>query len=348
MRSLLFTIVIIASAIAATAQEADNLIKAGIVLHDKNDLEGAITKYDAALKLEPDNYVAMYEKSLSLMNLKRHDDAEDLLKTILKKCKDPDYRRLSYVNYGTLLDYKGERKKSVKLYEQGIKEFPDSYLLYFNKGVTEAGMNEMADAIESFQHSVQRNPYHASSHNGLGRLVSGDNRISAILSLVSFLLIEPTGKRAEENLVLLNKFMNHGVTRTGEKSTTITLDPSFLDKKKSKKDDDFSSTEFLLSLMAASNEIPDSLGAKTEGNRLSFRLQMLINAISDKADEKGFAKSFYVPFLAEMKKNELVTIAAHIMLSSTKDQVVTDWLKENKDDVDGFYRWFENYKWNTK
>jgi hypothetical protein len=49
-----------------------------------------------------------------------------------------------------------------------------------------------------------------------------------------------------------------------------------------------------------------------------------------------------------MKKNDLVTIAAHIILSSSKDQTITDWLKENKDDVDGFYRWFENYQWNKE
>ena len=47
----------------------------------------------------------------------------------------------------------------------------------------------------------------------------------------------------------------------------------------------------------------------------------------------------------EMKKNDLVTIASYIALASTGKEEITKWLKDNKDDVDGFYRWFENYKW---
>jgi tetratricopeptide (TPR) repeat protein len=345
MKKLLTFLLSFVFCIVAYSQTADKLISEGIALHDKKDLEGAIAKYDAALKIEPTNCAAMYEKSLSLMEMKRYNDSEALLKKVLEDCKDAEYRRLSYVNYGTLLDYQKEPKKSIKVYEKGIKEFPDNYLLYFNKGITQLGIGDEEDAMESFKNAATRNPYHASSHNALARMVAGENRIPAILALVDFLLIESKGKRAEGNLELLNKLIMRGVQKTGEKSTTITLDAGMLDKKK-KKDDDFSTAEFMLSLLAASNDVPDSLGAKTEGDRLSYKLQMLINIIDeeDKKD-KGFFKNFYVPFFKEMKKNDLVTIASHIILSSSGDKAIDDWLKENKDDVEGFYRWFENYKW---
>lgn len=346
MKKLLPLLLLVGFCSGVYGQTADKLIAEGIALHDKNDPEGAIAKYDAALKLEPANYAAMYEKSLSLMELKRYSESEDLLKTILEDCKDKEYRRLSYVNYGTLLDYQKEPKKSIKVYEKGIKEFPDNYLLYYNKGITQLGVGDEDDAMESFKSAAARNPYHASSHNALARMVAGENRIPAILALLDFLLIESKGKRAQGNLELLNSLIMRGVKKTGEKSTTISIDASILDKKKKKKDDDFSTAEFMLSLLAASNEVPDSLGARTEGDRLSYKLQMLINIIGeeDKEDD-GFFKSFYVPFFKEMKKNDLVTIASHIILSSSGDKAIDEWLKENKDDVEGFYRWFENYKW---
>jgi hypothetical protein len=127
---------------------------------------------------------------------------------------------------------------------------------------------------------------------------------------------------------------------------SINIDMSTLDKKNKKKDDDFSSAEMMLSILAASNDLPDSLGAKTDADRLSYKFQLLIGLINnEEKKEKGFFKNFYVPFFVEMKKNELVTIASYIVLSSSGDAAISSWLKENKDDVDGFYRWMENYKW---
>lgn len=347
MRKLFIFCCLFCLAYIATAQgDVDLLIKQGIALHDKGDAEGAIAKYDAVLQQDPANYEAMYEKALSLMALKKYDDAEDLLKKVLKDSKEPQYRRLSYISYGSLLDYQGAGKKSIKLYDQGIKEFPDSYLLYFNKGVTQAGMNDTKDAIESFQLALRRNPYHASSHNALGRLMAGTNRIPAILSLITFLLIEPTGNRAAENTALLDKLIMRGIREGDGNSITINIDPSTLNRDKKNKEDDFSSAELILSLVAANKTIPDSIGIKTEADRLSYKLQLLFGVISetDKKD-KGFFKNFYVPFFTEMKKNELVTIASYLSLRATDKEEITDWLKENKDDVDGFYRWFENYAW---
>jgi tetratricopeptide (TPR) repeat protein len=83
-----------------------------------------VAKYDAALKLEPSNGKAMYEKSYSLIELKKYAESAELLKTILKDSKDPEYRKLSYVNYGTVLDYMGDKSKSLEIYDKGMKEFP--------------------------------------------------------------------------------------------------------------------------------------------------------------------------------------------------------------------------------
>lgn len=346
MKIVLFAVCFFISVLSANGQnEVDQLIKEGIALHDKADYEGAIKKYDEVLALETANYKAMYEKSLSLVNMKQYDAAEVLVRNILKDTKDPEYRRLSYVNYGTLLDYKGEPKKAVNMYEKGIKEFPDSYLLHFNKGITLVGMKEEKEAIESFKMSVKCNPNHASSHNALGRLISSGNRIPAIMAMVCFLIIEPKGSRAEDNVKFLNRLLMRGITRNNDSNVTITLDPSLFDKKKKKQDDDFSSAEMILSLLASSNEIPDSLGAKTEADRLSYRLQTLTNMLEEDKKGKGFFKEFYVPFFQSIKKNELFTIVANIALASSKDSAITEWIKENKDDIDGFYRWWENYEW---
>jgi tetratricopeptide (TPR) repeat protein len=342
-QTIISFLLVIFSHLAFSQGEADQLVKEGVSLHEKGDYTGAIAKFDAAIQLQPNHGEAMYEKSFSLMALKRYDEAADLLNKILKESKDPEIRRLSYVNYGTVLDYKGEKKQSLKVYEDGIKEFPQSYLLYFNKGITEVGLGYTDDAISSFKNSVRRNPLHASSHNALGILVADKNRIPGVLSMFSFLLIEPEGKRAEQNLAMLDKLIMRGISRKDDKNVTINLDASVLDKKKSK-EDDFSTAELMLSLLAAS--VPDSLKRKTDADRMSYQLRTLISVIdeTDKKD-KGFYKNFYVPFFVDMKKNDLITTACYIVMTSSGKEDILSWQQENKEKVDDFFGWLEKYKW---
>ena len=346
MKYVLLLSFLLTTQLFVNAQSADDLIKEGVALHDKGEYAAALTKYDAALAADPGNEAALQEKSYTLLSMQKYDDAEDILKKLLKNSKNNDIRRLSYISYGTLLDQQGNGKKSLKMYEQGIKEFPNSYLLYFNKGVTEAGLNNIDDAILSFENALKNNPVHASSHNALAKLTANRSRISAVLAVVSFLIIEPTGRRAQENVTQLNNLLNKGISRKDDKNVTISIDADLLNKEKKPKEDDFSSAELLMSLILANTNVPDSLGIKTDADKLSYQLQLLIGQIDNtEKQEKGFFKNYYVPMFVEMKKNDLVTIASYIALASSGKEEITKWLKDNKDDVDGFYRWFENYKW---
>lgn len=334
-------LLVIFSHLAFGQVDTNQLISDGKALHRQKDYKGAIAKYDAILMEQPNHEQATYEKSYSLMELKQYDEALKIIKKLLKVAKEPQIRRLSYVNYGTILDYQGDKKNAIKKYEEGIKEFPQSYLLYFNKGITEIGMGNADDATSSFKNSVRRNPMHASSHNALGILVGEKNRIPGIFSKFCFLLIEPEGNRAKLNLDQLDKLIMKGVSRQDDKNVTISLDPSVLDKKKSK-EDDFSSAELMLSLLAAS--VPDSL--KTDADKMSHQLTTLI-AIIDETNkkDKGFYKNFYVPFFVELKKKDFVTTACYVALTSSGKDDILGWQQKNKQKLTDFFDWFLGYKW---
>lgn len=328
------------------AQSARELVDQGVALHDKGAFEDAIKKYDEALAIDPSNCDAIFEKSYTLMELKKYDDSEKLLKLVLKDCKESQIRKMSYVNYGTLLDFQGKIKDALKMYQKGIKEFPDSYLLFFNKGITENSAGETEDAKSSFQKAMQLNPYHASSHNALARLEIGKSRVKAMIGLFTFLLIEPEGARAKQNLELFDKLFMQGINQKDEKNTVISIDAALLDPKRKTKEDDFSSLELILSFLGADNKTPDTLGFNTDGERLSYKMQLFFNGLSNTAKEsKGFYTNFYVPFLKQMKEKDLVTTACYIALSSTGKDETLLWLDQNKEKVTAFNNWFEKYEW---
>ena len=344
-KALILLMGVFFSTIGYAQDELRRLIGEGIVLHDKGDYEGAIVKYDAALKLDPVNAEAKYEKSYTLIELKKFQEAIELSESLLNECKDPKYRQLAFVNYGNALDYRGEGEKAEAMYNKGIKEFPDSYLLFFNKEISQTGMNKSVEAIESFQQSVTLNPMHASSHNALARSQYDKNRIPSILVFFTFLIIEPTGKRAEKNLELLNTLLFKGISKEENGNITISIDPGVLDKKKKNKDDDFSSAELVLSLMGADNSVADSLGAKTEADRLDYKMGLLTGMIDEakKNKDKGFFKRFYIPVMVEMKAKGFVKTASYIAMQSAGNSDITEWVKKNNDKVEEFYTWFRGY-----
>ena len=60
------------SSLMACAQneEIQRLVKEGVALNDQGDYEGAIKKYDEALAIDKDDYIANYEKSFTCLYAK--------------------------------------------------------------------------------------------------------------------------------------------------------------------------------------------------------------------------------------------------------------------------------------
>ena len=339
-----FLIVFTAAAIAQT--ESDQKINEGIELHDKGEYESAIRKYDEVLKSDPGNTRALYEKSYSLFHMKKYDECEVLCKQLLQ---GKQYRKEVYVQYGNLLDITNRQKESLELYDKGIKEFPDFSLLYFNRGITLSGLDRDADAILSFQQGVKLKPLHASSHYAIGKLTQSDNRVPAMMALFTFLVIEPESARSAESLGLLNKLMNKGVSRTDSTHINISIDASALEKKKKKAENDFSSTELILSFGASLAVGNDSLKAKTETYQLNSVFDLVISSLSEgKKKGRGFYWTFYAPFLIELESKGFLQTAAYIAHASSNNAEVNQWLEANSDKTSAFYDWLKNYSWNTK
>ena len=332
--------------IAATAQSLwDDVIDDGVALHDKGDYEAALRKYDEVIKNEPGNARAWYEKSYTLFIMKSYKESEEICKELLK---GKYYRKEVYVTYGNLLDITDRQKESLELYERGIKEFPEFSLLYFNKGITLSGMDRNPEAIQAFQQSLKLKPLHPSSHYALGKLMQDEGRVPAIMSMYTFLLIEPQSQRSAEILELLHKLMNKGVSKSDSGNVTVSIDAASLEKKKNA-ENDFSNSEMLLSLaasMRASNSTQKDVKDTEHMTTFIALLNSTVRGEQKKAN--GFFWTFYVPFLLELESKGYLDTASYIVYASTGSEEVGKWLKENSEKTNAFYSWLKSYSWNTK
>jgi len=321
-------------------------VQAGIVLYDAGKYAEAVAKYQEALAIEPGNAYAQSELALTYMGMGRYQEAIALCKQLLKH----DHTSESvYITYGNALDELHRAKEAEQLYQRGIKEHPNSHLLYFNLGVTQAKHQQTPAAIVSFEQAISCQPVHASSHLYLGLMeLNQQARIPALLALGRFLVLEPRSARATQRLALFDQAMTKGVTRTGAKAVSIamTVEDVQAISKNQGQPDNFAMTEMILNLAIAQGMATDS---GTVVGRFAEQFTNLCTSLAvAKADEHpGFIWQYYVPYFVEMHKKGYVPAFAYLSHASraATDPDVQQWLASHAAEVQVFEEWSRNYTW---
>lgn len=357
MRSILIASLVAYSlggvAIRAQAQSgatAETLIKQGISQYDQGQYQQAIASYEQALKLEPTNSTAQYELALTYNATNRNDEAVALCKRLLKQDATPGAE--VYGTYGNALDGLRKPKEAVKIYEEGLKKYPNDGPLYYNMGVTQASsLNQLEAAIASMQQSVRCREAHANSHAALASLTTTQgNRIPALLETVRLLELEAEGKRAAASLAALDKMMGQGVQQTGEKSFTINL-PMDMVKDVGRKNagpDNFAAADMLLTLASALDH-DEKNKDKSATERFIEKFSSLCKSLEENKPEArtGFVWQYYVPYFVELEKRGHVPALAYAIQASRAENVpeVKAWLSEHPVQVQALRQWSSTYIW---
>ncbi len=349
-KTLLFGFIIFLYA-SVTAQDADSIdvyIKQGVSLHDKGDYTKAISNYNKALKIDPNNITALAEKAFSLSSLQDYDNSIKICEQAISSDPQSDGLKIVYTTYANALDATKKPEEAVEIYNEGIALFPDYYQLYFNRGITLSGIQEFDEALLSFQASARLNPEHASSHNAIGRIsMIGEDNIPALMAFGRFLIIEPQGSRAKSNLPFVQGIMSANVEKTGRNNITISIDPNKLaDANKSEtEENDFNSTDFLLS-MSAALDYDKKNKKKTEVELFMSKFETVCASLQENQEGNyGFYWKYYVPYFIEMKDNNMIETFSYLVYASSENKYVDKWLSENETKIDSFYKWSSDFEW---
>jgi tetratricopeptide (TPR) repeat protein len=135
-----------------------NMLKnCGVILHELGYDEDAITIYDKAIALNPNDSTIYYNKGNALFALGRHEEAEAAYKeSLLRNPNDPD----AYYNYGLYLfnrpghDFKG----AAQAFEQAVNLNPKDAESYFSLGAAYFNLGQRDKAIDSWVNAVRLEP----------------------------------------------------------------------------------------------------------------------------------------------------------------------------------------------
>jgi antitoxin component YwqK of YwqJK toxin-antitoxin module len=194
------------------------LIDEGIKLHDEKKYDEAISRYRQVSRNDTNYAWALSELSLTYTVQKDYEKAIEAAREGMKT--NTAFTQDLYLKLGNALDGAGQSEKALTVYKEGLGKFPHSHQLYFEQGVALERMKRTTEAIQSFQAAIDRYFFHAGSHLALGRLC-GENGypVQGVLSLMTFLVLQPESDQATPALVFLEKFT------TDEKYLTAASQP---------------------------------------------------------------------------------------------------------------------------
>ncbi|MBN9294371.1 MAG: tetratricopeptide repeat protein [Flavobacteriia bacterium] len=330
--------------------EAEKYVAEGIAHHDKGDYEGAITRYDKALELDKDNFLALSEKAMTLTALGRFNEAIICCKKVIEKYPDDKELSAVYVTYGNAADGLKKPEKALEIYNEGIKIFPDKYQLHFNKGITLVGLQEYDEALLCFEKAIRLNPSHPGSHNAIGHILNyKKKRIASILVYGRFLMAEPESSRAKINLDILTGLVKGNVTqKNNSKSITIRLNPGLLGdttEDGKNRENNFSVTELLLDMTSAL-DFDKKYKKETEIERFIRKFELICSSLAETKDKNsGFYWEYYAPYFIEMKEKNFISAFAHVAFISSGDKAITKWIKEHRQELYDFIQWSDQFEW---
>jgi len=137
----------------------NRLLKEGIKLMKENKFEESLNKFDCLLKLDPNNYIALLNRTQLLAMTGKLVESIESANEILRKNPD-DYLILSTKAHALLK--LGKTDESLKIIERIITDSTDDYLLYVaiaNKGEIFSQKGQYSEAIIYYKDALDKSSF---------------------------------------------------------------------------------------------------------------------------------------------------------------------------------------------
>lgn len=177
--SILSLALLTASAMAQSNNDAKKLFNEGNALLKSGDFEGAVVKYDGALKLEKHEFY-FYQKGLALKKARKMDDALVAYEAAVKQ--NPKWAP-GYVGLAGAQFSKGNYEGAIENYTNALKENPT--LGPAKKGLSAAQTargqelltkGESSKAAELCQQAIENNPKYDKAYTILAQAYNKDGK----------------------------------------------------------------------------------------------------------------------------------------------------------------------------
>lgn len=203
MRNLIVTVLTLFIITTSFSQErkdknwAYNNALEAIKIMDKGEIEKAISMLEESLNIDTKNYLYPYEIGYAHYLNKDYEKAIKILKKVIKFKK---VKEDSFILLAGTLDVSGQPDEAIKIYDKGIKKFPNSGKLYFEKAIALEALEKYEEALNHWEKGIKLTPSYPSNYHAASIYYCKytTEKLWGILYGELFLNMERGSKRTEE------------------------------------------------------------------------------------------------------------------------------------------------------
>jgi len=167
------------SACAGLPKSGEAHFLLGAALHRSNQLAAALSAFERALELEPENLEAAQASLAVLCQLGRANEARERVEDLLRA--HPHDSQLHY-NAALIHESVGDFARAVEHYDCALRATPDKFEALMNRGVALTRLGRLSEALANNQRLAAAHPERVESHFNLAEVLLATSRYADALA----------------------------------------------------------------------------------------------------------------------------------------------------------------------
>lgn len=308
-----------------------------IELMDNGKFEESIKLLEEAKKLDPDRFDYPYELAYAYY-LKK--DYKGSVKILEKNKTHKDVTERLFQLLGNCYDFLGKTEKAFNAYDEGLKIFPNSGMIYLEKGNVYWGKKEYNKALQFYEKGIEIDPQFPSNYYRATKLYcSSTEEVWGMIYGEIFMNLERNSKRTSEISKLLYDTYKSEIKFTSDSSFSVSFSKN-ASINVSNLDD------------PSKMKLPFGIGVYEPTLMMSMLDEKVIDINSLDRIRKNFVEAFYknendkkypnilLDYQNNVLKNGHLEAYNHWLLMKGDEEAFQTWLSSNNDKWDSFVKWF--------
>ncbi len=328
-RAIAIIILTAFSALSVYAQDARTLVTEGNQLSANRDYTGAIEKYKSALVAEPNNITAKYQLGFALNAAGTGQEAIPYLQEAAKHGNTSAVKSSAFGLLGSIHDRANQPKLAILNYMEAIKLDSANYALHYGLGLAYFRDQQYDDAEREAVKALSLNHTAAPSMRLYALVTFHQNkRAQALLGLLSFLWMDPTGNRAAEANENIQHIIDGGVLKPEPGASAIRVSAV--------------NTALNAAISKAATTVSQQ---KLFGSDLFVQqLKSILTAINQQSEGRIAGSTFATQlssFYSKLAQSPHITAFAHYIKQGVSKTDST-WLVAHPQQVEALKEWVKN------
>jgi len=246
---------------------------------------------------------------------------------------------------GICLDMSNRAEEAILVFEEGLNEDPESYLMHYSLGITYARTGKVNETLHHLESAIELNPGHAGSHYLLATVHKDLNHsYAAWLGYNYFLLYEYGTLRAQDAIHQIQDILTPAVQEQEDGTSRVHLRIGNLlnsSDPKNRADLMFGISLSAITTEHLNNEEASVLEILNKQYERGFKLG---EDFLDIDSAFGAVWNLYVPFFTDLNNKGHTAALVSIFFEESRLEGIEDWIDANPGKIQAFETWLMDYE----